>query len=272
MKKKSVKVAVIDLNNGLENQGMRGIKEILHSYKEDNNLDLYVQVFDLRQNGEIPGLDHDIYISTGGPGSPFDGEGTKWENDLFALLTDIEAFNLNSEEGKKYVFLICHSFQLACRKFKLGEVTERKSNAFGIFPIIKTPEGELDVVFQGLPNPFYSVDSRDWQVVSPNEDRFEELGATVLALEKERPHIELERCLMSIRFTKEIIGTQFHPEADPVGMKMYLLREDKKTSITKNHGEERYNDMLHSLDDPGRIALTQRTMLPNFLRDAIKHI
>ena len=48
---------------------------------------------------------------------------------------------------------------------------------------------------------------------------------------------------MAIRFTNQIIGTQFHPEADPIGMKMYLLQEDKKTAIIKNHGEDKYLDM-----------------------------
>jgi GMP synthase-like glutamine amidotransferase len=272
MNSKKVRVAIIDLNNGVTNQGMRGIKEILDRYKREEELDLTYEVFDLRQKGEIPGLDYHIYISTGGPGSPYDGEGMKWENDFFALLTDIETFNFTSANHKKYVFLICHSFQLACRKYNLGEVTPRKSNAFGIFPITVTTQGKTDVVFQGLPNPFYSVDSRDWQVVAPNEERFEELGATVLALEKARPHVDLERCLMSVRFTNEIIGTQFHPEADPVGMKMYLLKEEKKTSIIENHGEEKYNDMINSLDDPERILLTQRVMLPNFLKEAIVNI
>jgi GMP synthase-like glutamine amidotransferase len=270
--KKQAKVAIIDLNNGVTNQGMRGIKEILFRFKEERNIDLIFDAFDLRQNGEIPDLTYDIYISTGGPGSPYDGIGTDWENDLFALLDDIESFNDSSQIQKKSVFLICHSFQLACRKYRLGEVSARKSNAFGIFPITITEEGASDLVFNGLTNPFYSVDSRDWQVVAPNEDRFHELGATILAIEKERPHVDLERCLMSIRFTKEIIGTQFHPEADPVGMKMYLLKEEKKTSIIENHGEEKYQDMLHSLDDPQRIVLTQKTMLPNFLEEAISHL
>ena len=75
---------------------------------------------------------------------------------------------------------------------------------------------------------------------------------------------------MAIRFSDEIIGTQFHPEADPIGMKMYLLQEEKKTAIIENHGEDKYFDMLHSLDDANRITLTQSIILPNFLTEAIK--
>lgn len=265
---KNIKVAVIDMNNGFPNQGMRGIQELLQSYREQSKLNITFDLFDLRQKGEIPDLSYDIFISSGGPGSPFDGEGEKWEHDFFFLLDEIEGFNKNNEH-KKHAFLICHSFQLACRKYGLGTVAQRKSNAFGIFPISLTDNGEKETVFSGLPDPFYSVDSRDWQVIQPNEADFETKGAKILAIEKERPHVALERCLMAIRFSEQIIGTQFHPEADPIGMKMYLLQEEKKSAIIKNHGEDKYFDMLDSLDDPNRITLTQSVILPNFLNEAI---
>ncbi|RZK43719.1 MAG: GMP synthase [Pedobacter sp.] len=266
--KSNIKVAVIDMNNGSPNQGMRGIKEILQHYKNLNEVNLSVDVFDIRQYNEVPNLSYDIYISSGGPGSPYEGEQEKWELDFFKLLDDIEEFN-KTNESKKHVFLICHSFQLACRKYNLGEVIQRKSNAFGIFPISLTDEGEDETVFNGLQNPFYSVDSRDWQVVQPDFSKFAAKGAKILAIEKERPHVALERCIMAIRFSEYMIGTQFHPEADPIGMKMYLLLEEKKSAIIENHGEEKYWDMLNSLDDPDRIRRTQSVILPNFLNEAI---
>ncbi len=268
MSEKAIKVAVIDMNNGFPNQGMRGIQELLQSYRKQSELNLTYDLFDLRQKGEIPDLSYHIYISSGGPGSPFDGEGEKWENDFFFLLDEIEGFNAQNEQ-KKHVFLICHSFQLACRKYGLGKVTPRKSNAFGIFPINLTSDGHEEPIFSALPDPFYSVDSRDWQVVQPDLADFEQKGAKILAIEKERPHVALERCLMAIRFSEQIIGTQFHPEADPIGMKMYLLQTDKKEAIITNHGEDKYHDMLNSLDDPRRITLTQSIILPNFLTQAI---
>ncbi len=269
MNKKDLKVAVIDLNNGAPNQGIRGIQEILSRFRDDNHIDLSFDLFDLRQKGEIPGLEYDAYISSGGPGSPLESEGEKWENDFYDLLDQIEQFNKETETEKKYAFLICHSFQLACRKYQLGNVTERRSNAFGIFPITLTEEGEQDEIFNGITNPFFSVDSRDWQVIEPDFEAFERKGATLLAIEKERKHVDLERCMMSIRFSNEIIGTQFHPEADPVGMKMYLLQDEKKEAIIGMHGEQKYLDMLNSLDDPARIVLTQSVILPNFLNKAI---
>ncbi len=269
MEKNSLRVAIIDMYNGIANQGMRGIKEILRRFESDNDVLIHYEVFDLRGNGEIPDLNFNVYISTGGPGDPAEGLGKKWENDFFNLLDNIEIYNKTTVDQKKYVFLICHSFQIACRKYGLGIVTERKSSAFGIFPITLTEDGVSDDIFDGITNPFYSVDSRDWQVVEADLEDFERKGAKILAIEKERKHVNLERCIMSIRFSDEIIGTQFHPEADPVGMKIHLLTDEKKTAIVGTHGEEKYSDMLKSLDDPKRIILTQKIILPNFLHKAV---
>lgn len=269
--KKQIKVAVIDMNNGVPNQGLRCIIEILAEYRKEQALELSWEVFDIRQKAEIPGTEYDIYISSGGPGSPYDGEGQAWENSFFGLLDNLKAYN-EENENKKYVFLICHSFQLACRKYALGNVTQRQSTAFGTFPVTLTEEGENDLIFAGLPRPFYAVDSRDWQVIDSEENAFEQMGAGVLAIEKDRPHVDLERCIMAVRFSKEFVGTQFHPEADPVGMKLYLLKEEKKEVIIAAHGEEKYFDMLNSLEDPDKIKITQHQILPNFLNEAISSL
>ena len=267
IERKKVRVAVIDMNNGAPNQGMRGIQEILRRYTLETGLDLSYDIFDLRYKGEIPSIEYDIFISSGGPGDPHEGEGEQWDNDFCDLLDQIEHYN-KEHLDKKYAFLICHSFQLACRKYRIGRVVRRKSTSFGIFPVVLTNEGESDQIFEGLPNPFYAVDNRNWQVISPEDNQGTRKMAAVLAIEKERPHVNLERCLMAIRFSNEVIGTQFHPEADPEGMKMHLMATEKRKAIIDNHGEQKYNDMLVSLDDPQRIKLTQKVILPNFLNQA----
>jgi GMP synthase-like glutamine amidotransferase len=267
MVNKQIKVAVIDMNNGAPNQGLRCIRDIITHFKDDA-VELQHEVFDLRAKNEIPGTDYDIYISSGGPGSPLESKDEPWENSFFNLLDDLKFYN-QQHDLKKYVFLICHSFQLACRKYELGTVVPRKSNAFGIFPVTLTEHGLHDPVFSGLPNPFYAVDSRDWQVIDPDNTMVSKTGSDVLAIEKERKHVDLERCIMSIRFSDEFVGTQFHPEADADGMRGYLLNEEKKESIIAAHGGQKYDDMLRSLEDPQRILLTQSTVLPNFLTMAI---
>src|SRR5688572_2518125 len=266
----SLKIAIIDLYDGQPNQGMRCIQDILSTYAHKNNLNLQIEVFGLRDRNELPGTEFNIYISSGGPGSPLDSEGETWENRYFELMDKLEAINNDpATTEKKYVFFICHSFQLMCRHYKIGKVCKRNSTSFGIFPVHKTAAGKFEEIFSGLEDPFFAVDSRDYQVIEPDEAQFEALGAKVLALEKERPHVDLERCLMAIRFNEYFFGTQFHPEADPIGMREHLMKEEKKQQIIELHGEAKYNEMMEFLEDPQILERTQSQIIPSFLDQAI---
>ena len=261
-----INIAILDLNAGNENQGMRCLRDIIRNWGNENNYNVSVKEFDVRVKNEVPGLDFDLYLSSGGPGSPLESEETLWEKNYFGWLQEVENWNNGKNNfPKKYVFFICHSFQLACRYYKIGTVSKRKSTSFGVFPIHLLPEGVEEPVFEGLANPFYAVDSRDYQVIEPDAERIEELGGTILALEKERPHVLLERAVMALRFNDYFIGTQFHPEADPVGMTMHLLKEDKKKIVIDNYGEEKWKSMIEQLNDPDKILFTYSHVLPNFL-------
>src|SRR5574343_1345016 len=268
--KRSVRVAILDLYEGAENQGMRCIREILNQYAESLQLDLSWEEFDVRRDLKVPDLSFDIYISSGGPGSPLESEGSEWENNYFQWLSGVESHNKASKEGeRKSVLFICHSFQLACRYVKLADVVKRKSTAFGIFPIHLLENGKSESLFEGLHDPFYAVDSRDFQVIRPNHKRLRELGSSLLCIEKERPHVPLERAVMAIRFNDHMIGTQFHPEADAIGMTMYLQREDKKKTVVDNHGLEKWQSMIDHLNDPDKILWTYSHIIPNFLNQAL---
>jgi GMP synthase-like glutamine amidotransferase len=267
--KQSVKVAILDLYNGIENEGMRGFREILDRYRVKNSLDLTYEVFDVRKKVEVPGTDFDIYISSGGPGDPLESEGSEWEKKYFRLIDALEDHNLSNTSQKKYGFFVCHSFQLMCRKYQLGVVNMRKSPSFGILPVHSTAAGADEPVFEGLADPFYAVDSRFWQVIHPNEKRFADLGMQLLALEKERPHVDLPRALMAVRFSDYFFSTQFHPEADSKGISTLLLRDEKKKEVVNEHGLAKYKEMLEQLEDPDKVTLTQNTIIPNFLDLAV---
>src|SRR5688572_30791404 len=198
---------------------MRGIKQIV----EDQVFPNEWKVFDSRAKNEIPGLEYDIYISSGGPGSPLT-EQEQWYKDWCALMDAIWEHNKKPDVEKKYVFLICHSFQMIVNHWKLAEITPRKSTAFGIFPMHKTKFGETEPILMNLPEAFYAVDSRDWQVINPDSAAMNARGAECLCIEKYRPHVRLERATMGIRFSDEMIGFQFHPEADDFGMNLYFHR------------------------------------------------
>ncbi|MEP7265358.1 MAG: GMP synthase [Bacteroidota bacterium] len=263
-----IRVAILDLYNNEPNEGMRCIQQILNSYPLLASQSLSFKVYDVRFRHEVPSMDYDIYISTGGPGSPLEEPGAQWERLFFRWVDDLLSYN-KMNESKKHAFFVCHSFQLLCRHLKVGDVCKRVSTAFGIFPIHKTADGLKESCFKGLADPFFAVDSRDWQIIKPDLHLLQAMGAKILAIEKERPHVSYERAVMAIRFTPEIIGTQFHPEADATGMKVYLMRQDKKDLIIRHHGEDKYEEMLLHLNDAEKISLTQQIVFPTFLKNAI---
>ncbi len=271
--RQSIKVAILDLYEGFANQGMRCLREILNQFSDHNNIEIILDEFDVRQKNEVPDLSYDIFISSGGPGSPLDSEGSDWEKAYFQWLHQVGKWNNNEAlVQKKYIFFICHSFQLACRHFEVARVCKRKSTSFGVFPVHLLHDGKEELVFDDMRDPFYAVDSRDFQVVQPNHHRLQQMGGSILAIEKERPHIELERAIMAVRFNDYMIGTQFHPEADAVGMSLHLQTEEKKKTVIENYGEAKWSSMIEHLNDPDKIMHTYQHILPNFLNRAIQSL
>ncbi|MCW3092717.1 MAG: synthase [Ferruginibacter sp.] len=268
-----IRVAILDLYDGAANQGMRCIREILNQYTDQYNQDIIWDEFDVRQKNEVPDMSYDIFISSGGPGSPLDSIGSEWEKVYFQWLHQVEKWNNNEAcVQKKYVFFICHSFQLACRHYQVGTLCKRKSTAFGVFPIHLLKDGKNELAFKNMRDPFYAVDSRDYQVIEPRHNQLHSIGANVLAIEKERPHVLLERAIMSVRFNKYMIGTQFHPEADAIGMSLHLQTAEKKKTVIENYGLEKWESMIKHLNDPDKIMYTYSHILPNFLNNAINDL
>ena len=268
---KKIKIAILDMNDSKPNQGLKGIKEICEEFKNKSEQEISISVFDVRYKCELPKIkNYDIYISSGGPGSPHP-EGKAWEEQYYNLLDDIWNHNLKNEQ-KKYLFLICHSFQIAVIHWKLAEVNMRKSYSFGVMPIHKTDAGMKEFLFKNLPNPFYATDSRAFQCVQPDEKQFKKMKAKILALEKIRPHVDLERAIMCIRFSKEIFGTQFHPEASRAGLLQSLKSKKYRESLIQDFGMGKFLQTLDRVEDDDKIVLTRAQFLPRFLKQSVNKI
>ncbi|MFN3872305.1 MAG: glutamine amidotransferase-related protein [Ignavibacterium sp.] len=270
--KQKIKIATIDLYNNEPNEGLRCIRDIVNeTSKLNSHLDIQYEVFETRYKGLTPDLNHDIFISSGGPGSPFEGEGTQWEKDYFNLLDKIWNHNQNNDE-KKYIFFICHSFQMMARFFHIGEVNKRFLNSFGVKQFLKTNNGNRDLILAELTNPLYAADIRQWQVVNPDYKHLEELGAKILSWEIPEEENKDNPALGAVRISNEIVGTQFHPEADPASMLYHFRQKERKEYIINRYGEKVYNQMIEWLGDDDKIKLTRKTVLPSFLNYAINEL
>lgn len=264
MKKKSIKIAILDMYNGEVNQGIRCIIDIVNRFVPFVSF----KIFDVRGKQELPEINQfDIYIATGGPGNPMKGDGV-WDVKFFKLIDDIVKWN-DENLIKKHVLFICHSYQMACKHFGLAEITKREDTSFGVMPIHKTKDGLQDPLFEGLTNPFYAIDSRDYQVIKPKRSIFSKKGAKIISLEKIRDNMQYERAIMAVRFTDYLVGTQFHPEADPISFLSLLRNKEVKEKIRNMKGKRKFRNMLEDLVDDDKIYRTNETLIPNFLRAAI---
>ncbi|MFA9189251.1 GMP synthase [Flavobacterium sp. FBOR7N2.3] len=264
MRKKSITIAILDMYNGEPNQGMRCIIDIVNRFTPFVSF----KIFDVRGKCDLPEIDQfDIYISTGGPGNPLEGDG-EWDIKYYTFIDAIVKWN-NENPIKKHVLFICHSYQMACKHFGLAEITKRNDTSFGVMSIHKTKDGLKDLLFEGLADPFFAIDSRDYQVIQPKLSVFAKKGAKILSLEKIRDHVQYERAIMAVRFTDHLVGTQFHPEADPISFLAHLRNKDVKEKIRKMKGKRKFRNMLEDLVDDDKIYRTNEILIPNFLRSAI---
>lgn len=267
MSNKIIKIALLDMYNGEANQGMRCIIDVVNRFSPVVSF----KIFDVRVKCELPDINSfDIYISTGGPGNPLIGDGN-WDVKYYEFIDSLNKWN-NENTIKKHVLFICHSFQMACLHFGLATVTKRNDTSFGVMTIHKTKEGLVDPLFEGLADPFYAIDSRDYQVVQPKLSIFAKKGAKIISLEKIRDHLQYERAIMAVRFTDYFVGTQFHPEADPISFVSHLRNKEAKEKIRAMKGKRKFRNMLEDLLDDDKIYRTNETLIPNFLRIAINDL
>lgn len=254
-----ITIAIIDMYDGTTNVGMDGIVNIINNWGIKRNFIIEPTIFKLREANEIPDKNFDIYISSGGPGSPIDSKNTSWDNLYTQWLDQMLAL-------KKPVFLICHSFQMACRHFNIGSIGLRKSRQIGVLPVHPLC---ADPIFDGLDDPFYAVESRSYQIIAPNDEALSTMGATIIALEKIRPQVPLERAIMGIRFNEHMIGVQFHPEGEAAALKGFFKDPILKDKMIEEFGIEKWETTMASLDDPLKIQKTSIHFIPNFLDAAI---
>lgn len=253
------RIAVLDLYDGSANMGIDCIHEILQDWSKLKNVAIQVCIFDVRAKNELPDDSFDLYLSSGGPGSPIDTSEMEWDKAYCQWLDQMFAL-------KKPVLLICHSFQLACRHFGIGSVGLRKSKQLGILPIHPTLPHPI---FQQLPDPFFALESRLYQITEPNDKKIKEIGASIIALEKNRPQLPYERALMAVAFNDNMIGVQFHPEATQGRLLKYFETDAIKTTVVDDFSVEKWDQIMIALQDASKIEHTSTHFIPNFLQQML---
>ena len=270
IKEKEVRVAILSMYRDQESQGMKYLHSILEKQSAAHpEYRLSWKVFATRKKNELPEPeDFDFFISTGGPGDPHDGKGLAWENNYFAFLEKIRS-DIASGQKPKYLFSICHSFQLLCRWLNIAEVVPRPETCFGIFSCKPEQSAKEDPLFSRLPDPFLVVENRNWQCIHPDYEKMNELGIQVLARELTPPAPDAEPALLALRLSPYWIATQFHPETNPAEMRAVYSAGKKKDEVLEKYGPGKLEEINSRLDQQNpALADTFHCLLPGFLSEA----
>lgn len=257
------------MNNGHVNQAMRCLRglsaaflERVRTYNPGVPCEI-VEVSPRDTNAPVP-TDCDLYLSSGGPGSPFDGEGEPWTVDFGRLVDGIVESVIRGGAGQRAMFAICYSFELVVHHYKLADVVPRADRKFGVMPIYTTPAGQEHPLLSPFGDRLFAFEHRNWEAVNLDQRRLDSLGGKLLARES-RDGVSKGRAILGLEVAPGVEAVQFHPEADRAGVMSWLARPEQAAAFKATYGEITYQAMLRTLDDPRRLARTHALVIPGWL-------
>lgn len=266
-----LRIAIVDMNNGVPNQAMRCFQRLLHGFEQrvhEKNPGIVFKRFVLepRNRGHIPSGPYDLVLSSGGPGSPFEGIEDAWGVGYRKFLQDVFDLNQRDPATAPKLLAVCHSFELAVIHFEVARMVKRDTLKFGLMPAYTTRAGRDIDYLKPFDDRLFTWEYRWWQAIDPDPARLRELGGQVLAQEsrEEGPPGKGEG-ILAFSFAKGIDGAQFHPEADKPGVLAWMQMEEHAGRLKDQYGEDLYARMLKSLNDETRLARTYALFVPGWL-------
>jgi GMP synthase-like glutamine amidotransferase len=269
MSLRPLRLCIIDMNNAHVNQAMRCLRGIAASFFEHvrrHNPGLaceLVEVSPRDTNDPVP-RDADLYLSSGGPGSPFDGDGQPWADDYGRFADGVAEAAARGGAEARALFAICYSFEMVVRHFGLARIVRRADRKFGVMPIYTTPEGQRHPLLASFGDRLFAFEHRNWEAVDLDEARLEALGGELLARES-RDGVSKGRALLALDCAPGVEAVQFHPEADRPGVMNWVARPEQAAAFKAVYGEVTYQAMLRTLENPRRLARTFALVIPGWL-------
>jgi len=269
--KTPLNICLVDMNNGVANQATRCFRRVVDAFKTrvrgaNPALEIRFKHVQPRNLGELPERNVDLVLSSGGPGSPYDGFEDAWCEGYRSFLDWVVERNQQDAANAPAAMLVCHSFEIAVSHFKVAQMVARPSGRkFGVMPIYTTDAGRTSVLFKPFGDRLFAWEHRFWEAGDLDEKRLAELGGKVLARESRPGLSDKGSAYLSFEFAPGIMGTQFHPEADRAGILAWVYRPEHAEEFKKAYGEVLYDRMIKTLDNPDRVARTFALLIPSWL-------
>ncbi len=266
-----LRLCLVDMNNGVANEATRCFRRLFDGFVQRVravNPDLPVQFKHVqpRNLGELPDENVDLVLSSGGPGSPYDGFDDPWCVGYRKFLDHVVQSNATDPDHAPQIFVVCHSFEIAITHFKVAEMTKRETLKFAIMPAYPTDEGMADPLFAPFGERLFVWEHRRWQAVNLNQKALDALGGKLLCRESRPGRTDKGPAVVGFRFAPGLVGTQFHPEADRPGVMAWINRPEHAADLRDAYGNALYERMIKTLDDPTRLARTYALLIPTWLQ------
>ncbi|HTJ85146.1 MAG TPA: hypothetical protein VL400_25695 [Polyangiaceae bacterium] len=263
-------VCIIDMNSGHVNQAMRCFRTIVTRFfdkvrAENPGLSCRLTEVSPRDTQDPVPRDSDIYIGSGGPGSPYDGDDQPWFKDVASFLDWMVGEVQRTDAEQKSLFGVCYTFEILVRHFAVAEMAMRDSRKFGVMPAYTTGFGQKHPLLAPFKDRLFAFEHRNWEAVNLDEARLRALGGGVLAQES-RDGYSKGRALLGFEIVPGMETVQFHPEADRAGVMSWIARPEQAAAFRATYGEDTYQAMLRTLEDPNRLARTYALVIPGFLQ------
>jgi GMP synthase-like glutamine amidotransferase len=266
----SLRIGLVDMNNGVANQAMRCFRRLLDRFEQrvrekNPSLEIVRHEVQPRNLGELPHGHYDLILSTGGPGSPFDGLDEPWGVGYRKFLDELHTQNQRDRARAPKLFAVCHSYEIAVIHFGVAAMTKRDTLKFGLMPAYMTHVGQSVDFLRPFADRLFTFEHRWWQAVEPNANRLRELGGRILANESREAGPNKGDAVLSCSFSSGLDGTQFHPEADKPGVLAWVQIPEHAEAFKAQYGDDLYDRMIKSLNDPTRLARTFALFIPGWL-------
>jgi GMP synthase-like glutamine amidotransferase len=264
-----VRVCLVDMNNGHVNQAMRCLRGIVAQFFERvrrYNPDVPCELGEVsprNTSNSVPD-DYDFYISSGGPGSPYDGDGMPWVTDYGRFVDGVVESSITSGGAQRSLFAICYSFEMVIRHLEVAAVVPRVDRKFGVMPVYMTQEGQDHPLLKAFGDRLFAFEHRNWEAVDLDLRKLAALGGKLLARES-RDGVSKGRAILGLDVAPGVEAVQFHPEADRPGVMNWISRPEQAAAFKATYGEVTYQAMLKTLDDPKRLARTYALVIPGWL-------
>lgn len=267
--RRPLRVCIVDMNDGHVNQAMRCLRSIVGRFfrhVQAFNPDVLCEATEVspRDTTEKIPEDCDLYLSSGGPGSPYDGDGMPWATDYGRFLDSLLESSAKAETEARSLFAICYSFEMVVRHFKLATVAPRADRKFGVMPVYTTLEGQKHPLLSAFGDRLFAFEHRNWEAVDLDVAGLRALGGHFLAQES-RDGVSKGRAILGLEVAPGIEAVQFHPEADRPGVMNWVSRPEQAAAFKATYGEITYRAMLRTLDDPNRLARTFALLIPGWM-------